>query len=269
MSGPSVAQAGPTRRPRNHLRAFGPIVIALLIGAVVVTGARPGPAAAVDLGPTPKPIQPGCVAAGEPNALCIIVLGDSIAAGVTVDIEQRWWHHLRRHLEADLPDHVIAIDNWAISGSQVPVLESAARDQPAIGTYDLAIVIEGVNDEHVMSADAWRPRYEAAVAMLEAKGLAVIVAAPPPSFENGAFSPRFDGVAAAVRDVASRGRPLLDLAARWHADGPELARTYYSDRIHQSREGQVVMASMARGLVLESIGADAVGRPLEVPARRR
>jgi lysophospholipase L1-like esterase len=265
MSAPPLPQVRQTRRP-SHVRGLAPIVIALSIGAVVLAGARPGPAAAVDTGPTPKPLQPGCVAAGEPNALCIIVLGDSIAVGVTVDVEERWWRQLRRHLEADLPGRVIAIDNWAISGSQVAVLESAARDQPAIGTYDLAIVIEGVNDEHVMSADAWRPRYEAAIATLEAKGLTVILAAPPPIFEHGAFGDRYDPVAGAVREVASRGRLLLDIAGRWHADGPEVAGAYYSDPIHPSRDGQVVMASMARELVLETVGSSAMAEPIGEPA---
>ena len=259
MSAPSVPGMLPRRR-RGHVRALALIVMALSLGAVVLAAARPGPAAAVDPAPTPKPLQPGCVAAGEPNALCIIVLGDSIAVGVTVDVEERWWRQLRRHLEADLPGRVIAIDNWAIPGSQVAVLESAARDQPAIATYDIAIVIEGVNDEHVMSADAWRPRYEAAIATLEAKGLTVIVAAPPPDFENGAFGTRYDAVAEAVREVASRGRPLLDIAGRWHVDGPAVAGTYYSDRIHQSLPGQQLMAAMARVLVVATLGRAAVGR---------
>ena len=266
MSAPSVPRVLPTRRRRGHVRTLAPIVIALSICAVVIAAARPGPAAAVDPAPTPKPLQPGCVAAGEPTALCIIVLGDSIAVGVTVDEEERWWRQLLRHLEADLPGRVIAIDNWAISGSQVAVLESAARDQPTIDTYDLAIVIEGVNDEHVMSAEAWRPRYEAAIATLEAKGLTVIVSTPPPLFEGGVFGTRYDAVAATVRDVASRGRPLLDIAGRWHADGPAIAGTYYSDPIHPSRDGQIVMASMARRLVLETVGSSALARPIEVPA---
>ena len=266
MSAPPVPVVLPTARRPDPVRALAAIGIGLSIAAVVLAGARPGVATAFNPGPTPKPLQPGCVAAGEPTALCIIVLGDSIAVGVTVDEEERWWRQLRRHLEADLPGRIIAIDNWAISGRQVADLDTAARAQPAIDTYDLAIVIEGVNDEHVMSAAAWRPRYETAIATLEAKGLTVIVSAPPPLFEHGAFGTRYDRVAAAVRDVASRGRPLLDFAGRWHADGPAIAAAYYSDPIHPSRDGQTVMASMARLLVLETVGSSALARPVEVPA---
>lgn len=203
--------------------------------------------------PTPLPRQAGCAITAMPDSLCILILGDSIAEGVPIAGDARWWPRLRALLDAALPGRPIAIDNWAVSGSQVAVLESAARDQLEVGTYDLAIVIEGVNDEHVMSADSWRPRYETAIAALEAKGLTVIVAAPPPNYENGAFGTRYDAVAAAVRDVASRGRPLFDIAARWHADGPEVAGTYYVDLIHQGMTGQVLMATMARDVVFEAL----------------
>jgi lysophospholipase L1-like esterase len=223
---------------------------------VIVSGcAAPVPRPPIDPGPTAKPAQPGCVAAGEPDSLCILVLGDSIAEGIPVDGERRWYRQLRAQLQAALPDRTVAIDNWAIAGSQVWVLASAARDQPAIETYDLAIVIEGVNDEHVMPVETWLPRYEQAIEMLEAKGLTVILGTPPPSYENGAFMTRYDPVAAAVRDVASRGRPLLDIAARWLADGPAVAGRYYADLIHQSGEGQDLMAVLARDVVLDTVRA--------------
>jgi lysophospholipase L1-like esterase len=192
------------------------------------------------------------------DSLCIIVLGDSIAVGVPVEGDGRWWARLERLLATALPGRTIEVDNWAVSGSQVDVLESAARDQPAVGTYDIAIVIEGVNDEHVLTAAAWQPRYEAAIAMLESKGLTVIVTAPPPSYENGVFGTRYDPFAQAVRDVASRGRPLLDIAGRWHAAGATLAGTYYVDAIHQGAQGQVLMATMARDLVFEALGTTAL-----------
>ena len=83
----------------------------------------------------------------------------------------------------------------------------------------------------------WTTRYEAAIAELEAKGVTPIVATPPPSFENGAFTTRYDAVAAAVREVAGRGRPILDIAARWRADGAAVAATYYVDTVHQSEAG--------------------------------
>jgi lysophospholipase L1-like esterase len=187
--------------------------------------------------------------------LCILILGDSIAAGVPIAGDGRWWPHLRSLLAAALPGRTVAIDSWAVPGSQVAVLESAARDQPEVGTYDLAIVIEGVNDAHVLSAESWRPRYQAAITDLEAKGLIVVIGAPPPSFENGAFGTRFDAIAAAVRVVSATGRPLLDIAARWRADGAGRAGAYYADAIHQSAAGQDLMAMMAFDIVLDTIGS--------------
>jgi lysophospholipase L1-like esterase len=204
--------------------------------------------------PTPLPAQAGCVAAGTAKSLCIVILGDSIAEGVPVAGDARWWPRLQRLLASALPGRTVEIDSWAVSGSQVAVLESAARDQPAVGTFDLAIVIEGVNDEQALPVDAWRPRYENAIAGLEAQGLTVILATPPPSFDQGAFGPRYDATAAAVRDVAGSKRPLFDLAARWHSDGPTLAATYYVDYVHQSEAGQVLMAAIARDVVLKAIG---------------
>jgi lysophospholipase L1-like esterase len=223
----------------------------MVAGLVVAGCASP---AVVQAPPTSLPPQAGCAAAATPNSLCIVILGDSIAVGVPVPTDGPWWVRLRQLLQTALPDRMIAIDNWAVSGSQVDVLESAARDQPAVGTYDLAIVIEGVNDEHALPVDAWRQRYEAAVSGLETQGVTVILTTPPPSFEGGTFGPRFDATAAAVRDVAGSKRPLFDLAARWHSDGPTLAATYYVDYVHQSTPGQVLMAAIARDVVLKAIG---------------
>ena len=203
--------------------------------------------------PTSLPRQAGCAVATAANSLCIVVLGDSIGVGAPLSGDDRWWVRLRGLLEASLPGRTIAIDNWAVSGSQVDFLESAARDQPEIGTYDLAIVIEGVNDTYHTPAVAWRPRYEAAISMLEAKGLMVVVTAPPPLLDDGAFGTQFDATAAIVRAVAGAHRPLLDIAARWRADGPVLAGTYYADAIHQGPAGQRLMATMARDVVLETI----------------
>jgi len=202
--------------------------------------------------PTPLPPQPDCSAAADPGALCILVLGDSIAAGVPLSGDDRWWVHLAGTLGTALPDRTVVIDSWAVPGSRVDVLESAARDQSAIDSYDIAIVIEGVNDEIVQPVDTWQARYEAVIAAMEQRGLIVIVGTPPPGFQDGAFATRYDPTANALREVA-HGRPLLDIAARWHADGAAVAATYYSDLIHQSEAGQLLMAEMAHEVVLHAI----------------
>jgi lysophospholipase L1-like esterase len=204
--------------------------------------------------PTALPQQPECLTALERRPLCVLILGDSIASGVPLSGDDRWWVRLGSVLSAALPDRRVVVDSWAVAGSRVDVLESVAQDQPALNSYDVAIVIEGVNDQIALPIDAWRARYEAAIAAIERHGLIVVVGVPPPSFENGAFATRYDPTAAALREVAAGRRPILDVAARWHADGVAVAATYYSDLIHQGAVGQRLMAEMARDVVLEAIG---------------
>jgi lysophospholipase L1-like esterase len=204
--------------------------------------------------PTPLPPQSDCGAAGVTGSLCILVLGDSIADGTPLNGDDRWWVKLGKLLEPDLAGQRIEVDSWAVPGSRVDVLESAARDQVALKSYDIAIVIEGVNDEIVSSIADWRPRYEAAIAAIEKQGVTVVVGTPPPNFENGTFATRYDPTAEALRQVAAAGhRPLLDIAARWHADGAAQAATYYSDLIHQGPAGQALMAQMAHDVVLDTV----------------
>lgn len=182
-----------------------------------------------------------------------MILGDSIAAGVPLDGDDRWWVRLQSLLADALPDRRVVVDSWAVPGSRVDVLESAARDQPALDSYDLAIVIEGVNDEAWTPLDTWKARYEAAIASIEGRGLTVIVGTPPPSFEHGAFAARYDPVVAALREIADDGRPLLDIASRWQADGAAIAAAYYSDLIHQGPVGQRLMAELALGIVVDAL----------------
>jgi lysophospholipase L1-like esterase len=221
--------------------------------AVAIVGAQRSAQPAVTPLPTPLPPQAGCATASTAGSLCIVILGDSIAQGVPVTGDDRWWIRLQRLLATALPGRTVTIDNWAVSGSQIDVLESAARDQPAIGTFDMAIVVEGVNDLAVRPVEAWQPRYAAAIAMLESKGVMAIMTTPPPSFEYGTFGIRYDAMAAAIRDLSQGRRAVLDLAARWHADGPAMASTYYVDTIHESLTGQILMASVARDVVLKAI----------------
>ncbi len=229
------------------------LLAAVAISTASLVAACSPPAAAVDPGPTPIPRQDGC-SAPSADALCVLIVGDSLAYGAPLTGANRWGPQLRELLRSALPDRRVEVDNWGVSGAQIHVLESAARDQPALGSYDVAIVIEGVNDAHLLTIDVWRERYEAAIESLEASGLVVIVTTPPPRFERGAFDPRYDGVAAAVREVAGPGRPLLDLASRWRADGAARAAAYYDDAIHPGVDGQKLMAKMARDAVLAALG---------------
>ena len=230
------------------------LALGSLAGALVVAGGCTATSTPNQQGPpTPIPRQAGCAAAPTAGSLCILVLGDSLGAGVPLAGEDRWSASLRRRLEEHFPGRTIVVDNWGVSGSRIDVLESAIRDQPDVGTYDLAIVIEGVNDLFDGSVAAWRPRYAAAIEALEAKGVIVILATPPPESSNGTLNAHYDDLAAAIRGMAAVHRPVLDLAARWHADGARAA-TYYADAIHQNAVGQALMAELATGIVLASLG---------------
>ena len=104
--------------------------------------------------------------------------------------------------------------------------------------------------------DEWATRYEAAVTRMESRGLTVIVvAAPPPNFEDGAIQHRHDEIDDAVRAMTAHDRPLLDIAARFTADGNENAASYYIGNLHQGDAGQRVIAEMATSIVLALLGA--------------
>jgi lysophospholipase L1-like esterase len=249
-------------RPRAVV--FGAIVVvaALVVAAavsasLVIAGVIPR-SVIEDLAyppPTPLPVQPDCPVATEGEPLCIVVLGDSIAAGVPLDGEDRWWMRMQDALGAALPGRQVAVVSWAVPRGRVNVLESAATDQPALKSFDIAIVIEGVNDVGRTPVDEWSKRYQAAVERMEARGLDVVVAAPPANFEHDAQQHRHDAVDEAVRAMATAERPLLDIAARFQADGDEAAASYYSDNLHQREAGQQVIAEMATDAVLDLVGA--------------
>ena len=200
--------------------------------------------------PTPLPAQPECPLSSESNPLCIVVLGDSIAAGVPLEGDERWWMRMEDALAAALPNRPVAVANWAVPRSRLDVLESATTDQPALDSFDIAIVLEGVNDVGRTPVDAWAKGYEAAVERMEARGLTVVVATPPPNFEDGAIQHRHDEIDDAVRAMTSHHRPLLDIAARFMADGNGTAGSYYVGNLHQGDAGQRVIADMATSIVL-------------------
>jgi lysophospholipase L1-like esterase len=231
----------------------GKWTLVVLVGLGLLAGCTQ-PASTPVPPPTPLPPQSACADHQLEATVCILILGDSIAEGVPLSGDERWWARMSRLVGAELPGRTIRVSSWAVPGSRVDVLAAAANTQSAITTYDIAIVIEGVNDEAWMPLAEWRSRYQAAIETLEAKGLTVLLGTPPPSFENGAFASRYDPTAAAIREVAGNRRPLVDIAARWKRDGPATASSYYSDLIHQGPAGQQLMAELATPIVLEAIG---------------
>jgi lysophospholipase L1-like esterase len=182
--------------------------------------------------------------------LNILVLGDSIAAGDPLTGKDRWSATLERLLAAALPERVIHVCNAAVGGSRIDFLESSIAGRSDLDRYDVALVIEGVNDDGFTPLDEWARRYAGAVSLLEAKGLGVVIGTAPPTLVEGQFTARYQPIAEELRRIAAReGRLLLDVDRHWRDLGPNDAGPFYSDLIHQGPAGQAVMAEMAASLV--------------------
>ena len=229
--------------------AFAAAAAAVLIGLAGCSlgSTAPAPASATPL-PTPIPAQPPCPDDETTGSLCVVVLGDSIAYGTPLEGEERWPSRLERLLEADHPGRSVTVANWAVPGSRVDVL-IAATTQQSISTFDVAIVIEGVNDAAWTPLEVWRASYQTAISALERRRLKVVIGTPPPTLVDGQFTSRYDPTTNALRAIAGSTRPLLDIDARWRSDGATKAAPYYSDLIHQAAPGQVLMAEMARDVL--------------------
>ena len=221
-------------------------MLAMLLVSSCATASTATPTASA----TPAPCR-----GTSDDTTCILVLGDSIAAGEGAAGVDRWPSRLEALLRQDLPGRDVMVSNWAQGGSQINLLEDRVAELP-LGSYDVAIVITGLNDASVRPLDEWSPRYRAAIEQLEDAGLAVVIGTAPPALEGGAFTERFAAVADALRTIAGT-RPMLDLDQEWRALGVGTAGGYYVDAIHQNAAGQAVIAERAREVlvpILESSG---------------
>jgi lysophospholipase L1-like esterase len=219
-------------------------VLVMLLASSCAEAATAPPASS----PTPAP----CPAASG-DTICILVLGDSIAAGEGVAGPDRWPARLEALLREDSPGRDITVSNWAQGGSQIDLLEDRVADLP-LGSYEVAIVIAGVNDAAVRSVDEWVPRYTAVIEKLEEAGVTVVIGTAPPTFEGGVFTDRFAAVAAELRALAG-SRPMLDIEREWKAIGVGTVGGYYLDAVHQNSSGQAVIAERARTIVNEILRA--------------
>ena len=230
-------------------KSRAPLAIAVAAGLLMgLTACSSGPTATPL--PTPLPVQPGCNDASTPGSLCIVVLGDSIAYGTPLEGDERWPSQLERLLNAEYPCRAVDVANWAVPGSRVDVLSAAATGQDALSSFDIAIVIEGVNDAAWAPLERWRVDYLTAISAMERRGLTVVIGTPPPTLETDQFTTQYDPTTNALRAIAGTSRPILDIAARWRRDGAPKAMAYYSDLIHQGPVGQALMAEMARDVVV-------------------
>jgi lysophospholipase L1-like esterase len=228
------------------LTAVGALVIGLAGCSIAATAPPPSSTPL----PTPLPAEPGCPDAETTGSLCIVVLGDSIAYGTPLEGDERWPSLLERLLEARYPGRAVAVANWGVPGSRVDVLAAAATGQESLTTFDVAIVIEGVNDAGWTPLDTWRADYAGAIKAMETRGLKVVIGTPPPTLIDGQFTTQYESTTNVLREIAGTTRPILDIAARWRRDGAPKAMGYYSDLIHQGPAGQALMAEMARDVVV-------------------
>ena len=248
---PATTDDAPMPR-RRHVPTPAPVpwrarpvalVTAGVLAMLLVSSCATAPTATPTASATPVPCG------GSSNdSTCVLVLGDSIAAGEGAAGVDRWPARLEALLRQDLPGRDVLVSNWAQGGSQINLLESRVTELP-LGSYAVAIVITGLNDTTVRPLDEWSPRYEAAIEKLEDAGLTVVIGTAPPALEGGVFTDRFIAVAAALRAIAGT-RPMLDLEKDWRELGVETAGGYYLDELHQNAAGQAVIAERARAILV-------------------
>jgi lysophospholipase L1-like esterase len=179
------------------------------------------------------------------------VLGDSIAAGHPLEAPDRWTDRFAETLRGALPDRVVEVLNVASRGAGIDSLEASVGAQQDLADFQVAIVIEGVNDVGVTPIDGWARRYRMVVETLERRGVVVVVGTAPPAFGSGQFFDTYDQVASTLRSIAAEGqRPLLDIEGNWREIGPKKAESFYVDVIHQNAAGQALMADRASSLTL-------------------
>jgi lysophospholipase L1-like esterase len=179
------------------------------------------------------------------------VLGDSIAAGHPLEAPDRWTDRLAETLRSALPDRVVEVRNVASKGTRIDVLEASVGAQHDLASFQVAVVIEGVNDVGVTPMDEWARRYRMVVETLEGSGLVVVVGTAPPAIGSGQYFDTYDQVASTLRSIAAEGeRHLLDIEGNWRDIGPKKAESLYVDVIHQNVAGQELMADLASSLTL-------------------
>ena len=244
----------PRPQPRTRVRpalAFTVVVLALAMVASCAPASTPTAVPSA----TPAP----CLAASGDTTTCILVLGDSIAAGEGAAGFDRWPGRLQTLLRSDFPERDIVVSNWAQEASQVDLLETRVDELP-LEAYEVAIVISGVNDTAARRIDEWAPRYTAAIEELEGAGVTVVIGTAPPTLEGGVFTDRFERVAEELRVIAGERR-MLDIDQAWHDLGVGTAKSYYVDVLHPNVAGQAVIADMARAVVAEIL--EGPGDPVE------
>jgi lysophospholipase L1-like esterase len=176
----------------------------------------------------------------------VVLLGDSIAAGIGATSDSTlWWIRLQKALRAAVPERAIVFKSSAQAGTGLDDLERTVRTVSPLA-YQAAVIIEGANDH--IDDGPWLSRYAAVISGLEAKGMVVVVGTYPPPLRAGAFV--VTGRSGAIRTLAGPQRPLLDFEQRWLDAGPTMAAPWYSDDVHANDAGQAIEAEVALAVFL-------------------
>jgi lysophospholipase L1-like esterase len=193
------------------------------------------PSAAQSSGPSESPSS-----SRAPQSLGIAVFGDSIAAGSNVAEPDRWQTRLQLALQARDPGGHYTVLNFAQAGSRIAFTEQQVASFDS-NPYGLAILIIGRDDAGFVFPDpSLITRYRASVSgvirHLQAKGLRVIVANPPPELVNGTVVTT--PVADFIRKLAGEGVVDLEKAFGQHADPASL----FADQFQPNAAGEALIA---------------------------
>jgi lysophospholipase L1-like esterase len=192
------------------------------------------PAAASPL-PASSPSLPSAI-----QTLNIAVFGDSIAAGTNVGEADRWQTRLQAALATRDPSGVYSVHNFAQANSRIDYTEQqVASFDPK--PYRVAILVIGRDDAGFVFPDAdlvatYRSRLGGIIRALLAKGLAVLIANPPPDLVDGKL------IATPVGDFIRKvaGDRLVDLENVFLPQ-PNPA-SLYTDRVQPNAAGQALMS---------------------------
>lgn len=198
-------------------------------------------------------------AAGEGKPLNLVVLGDSVAAGVGVD------HHrdtLAGHLAGRLASSRTRALSWqvvALTGATAGDVLGLAREYEALEAADVVVVSVGVNDTKNLHPDRrWRAELAALLDyVLAVSPTAEVVLIGIPPMEAFPALPR-----ALATLMGARAR-RLDAIGRAVAERPRLRRIevaleqgvglFAADGFHPSAEVHALLADRVSRLVAPSI----------------
>ena len=200
---------------------------------------------------------------GDP--IDLLLLGDSIAAGLGADRPKRTLGAQLSKRLADRTNRAVRLRTAAVVGSETSMLRSQLAGLPAEYVADVAVIVAGGNDvTHRVKVSVSCDHLAAAVTALHAHGTHVVVGTcpdlgaltpvPQPLRAMAGFASR--QLAAAQRDVVvtlgGRAVSLRDVVGPFFIADP--AKMFATDRFHPSGAGYRRTAKAILPSVLAALG---------------